>query len=32
MHPVRIGTCGWSDKEWSGVLYPEGLPASNRLS
>jgi uncharacterized protein YecE (DUF72 family) len=22
MHPVRVGTCGWSYKEWSGVFYP----------
>ena len=28
MHPVRVGTCGWSYKEWSGVFYPKGLPAA----
>ena len=27
MHPVRVGTCGWSYKEWSGVFYPKGLTA-----
>src|SRR5438552_486648 len=26
MHPIRLGTCGWSYKEWSGVFYPEDLP------
>jgi uncharacterized protein YecE (DUF72 family) len=25
MHPVRVGTCGWSYKEWAGVFYPQGL-------
>ncbi len=24
MHPVQLGTCGWSYKDWSGVFYPEG--------
>jgi uncharacterized protein YecE (DUF72 family) len=32
MHPVRVGTCGWSYKEWSGVFYPKGLPAGEFLS
>jgi uncharacterized protein YecE (DUF72 family) len=32
MHPVRVGTCGWSYKEWSGVFYPKGLAAGNQLS
>ena len=32
MHPVRIGTCGWSYKEWSGVFYPDGLTAGKFLS
>ena len=27
MYPVRIGTCGWSYKEWSGDFYPDGLGA-----
>ena len=31
MHPVRIGTCGWSYKDWSGVFYPQGLPAGEYL-
>jgi len=31
MHPVRVGTCGWSYKDWSGVFYPEGLPALEQL-
>jgi uncharacterized protein YecE (DUF72 family) len=32
MHPVRIGTCGWSYKEWSGVFCPDGLGAGGFLS
>jgi uncharacterized protein YecE (DUF72 family) len=32
MHPVRIGTCGWSYPEWEGVFYPDGLPAAEFLS
>ncbi len=32
MHPVRIGTCGWSYKEWSGVFYPEDLAPGDYLS
>lgn len=32
MHPVRIGTCGWSYKEWSGVFYPDDLAAGDYLS
>jgi uncharacterized protein YecE (DUF72 family) len=31
MHPVRVGTCGWSYKEWSGVFYPEDLAPSDYL-
>jgi uncharacterized protein YecE (DUF72 family) len=32
MHPIRLGTCGWSYKEWSGVFYPEGVPAGEYLA
>lgn len=32
MHTVRIGTCGWSYQDWSGVFYPEGLPAGEFLA
>src|SRR5579864_8793282 len=32
MHPVRVGTCGWSYKAWSGVFYPEDLTAGEFLS
>jgi uncharacterized protein YecE (DUF72 family) len=32
MHPVRVGTCGWSYKEWSGVFYPEDLAAADYLA
>src|SRR5690625_4112295 len=29
---VHIGTSGWSYDHWTGVLYPEGLPARERLA
>ncbi len=32
MHPLRVGTCGWSYKEWSGVFYPAGLSAGDYLA
>jgi uncharacterized protein YecE (DUF72 family) len=32
MHPVRIGTCGWSYEDWVGVFYPDGTPAGAFLS
>ena len=32
LHAVRIGTCGWSYKEWSGVFYPRGLAPGDYLS
>jgi uncharacterized protein YecE (DUF72 family) len=28
---AHIGTSGWSYDHWQGVLYPEGLPARERL-
>jgi uncharacterized protein YecE (DUF72 family) len=31
MHAIRMGTCGWSYKEWSGVFYPDGLTAGEFL-
>ena len=31
MHPVRIGTCGWSYKELSGVLDSRGLAPGEYL-
>jgi uncharacterized protein YecE (DUF72 family) len=31
MHPVRVGTCGWSYKEWTGVFYPEDLTPGEYL-
>ncbi len=31
MHPVRVGTCGWSYKDWAGVFYPEDLAAADYL-
>ncbi len=32
MHPIRVGTCGWSYKEWVGVFYPPGTPAGEFLT
>lgn len=32
MHPVRLGTCGWSYKDWAGVFYPSGLASADYLS
>lgn len=32
MHLVRLGTCGWSYKEWSGPFYPAGLAAGEYLA
>src|SRR2546430_2328787 len=29
---IRIGTCGWSYADWSGVFYPNELPAAEYLS
>jgi uncharacterized protein YecE (DUF72 family) len=31
MHPIEVGTCGWSYKDWSGVFYPEKMPAGEYL-
>lgn len=31
MRALRIGCCGWSYREWRGVLYPARLPASRWL-
>jgi uncharacterized protein YecE (DUF72 family) len=30
-HPVRVGTCGWSYKERSGVFYPADMASSDWL-
>jgi uncharacterized protein YecE (DUF72 family) len=32
MHPVTIGTCGWSYKGWEGTFYPKGVTAADYLS
>jgi uncharacterized protein YecE (DUF72 family) len=29
---IRIGTSGWSYDHWTGVLYPRGTPAKDRLA
>ena len=31
MHPITIGTCGWSYKEWSGPFYPKGTQPGDFL-
>ncbi|HEY1537884.1 MAG TPA: DUF72 domain-containing protein [Solirubrobacteraceae bacterium] len=28
---IHVGTSGWSYEHWTGVLYPPGLPAADRL-
>ena len=28
---IRVGTSGWSYKEWKGVFYPDDLPADDML-
>jgi len=32
VHPIRIGTCGWSYEDWRGPFYPDGLPSRDFLS
>jgi uncharacterized protein YecE (DUF72 family) len=32
IHPILIGTCGWSYAEWDGVFYPPGMESSDYLS
>jgi hypothetical protein len=32
MHPVRVGTCGWSYSEWSRVFYLKDLPPGEYLT
>jgi uncharacterized protein YecE (DUF72 family) len=32
VHPIQVGTCGWSYKEWAGAFYPKGTPAGEYLS
>jgi uncharacterized protein YecE (DUF72 family) len=32
MHAVRVGTCGWSYKDWSGAFYPDDLAPGDYLS
>lgn len=31
MQPVRVGTCGWSYKDWCGVFYPEKMQPADFL-
>ena len=31
MHPILVGTCGWSYRDWSDVFYPKKLPAGQYL-
>src|SRR5262249_11423332 len=30
-HPVCLGPCGWSYKEWSGAFYPKGTTPAKQL-
>jgi uncharacterized protein YecE (DUF72 family) len=32
MHSIRLGTCGWSYKDWASVFYPKGLAAGEYLT
>src|SRR3954469_20459423 len=32
MHPVRVGTCGWSYKGWEGGVYPPRTAPGEYLS
>jgi uncharacterized protein YecE (DUF72 family) len=32
MHPITVGTCGWSYKDWVGPFYPKGTAAGDYLS
>jgi uncharacterized protein YecE (DUF72 family) len=32
MHPIRIGSCGWSYPEWAGPFYPKGTPSGAFLT
>src|SRR5436189_391569 len=31
MKPVRVGCSGWNYRDWRGLVYPKGLPASRWL-
>jgi hypothetical protein len=31
LHSIRIGTCGWSYKDWVGPFYPAGLAPADYL-
>jgi uncharacterized protein YecE (DUF72 family) len=31
MHPVRLGPCGWSYKEWTGAFYPARTTPAKQL-
>ena len=28
---IRLGLGSWADSEYTGILYPKGLPAANRF-
>jgi uncharacterized protein YecE (DUF72 family) len=32
VHPVQIGACGWSYRDWSEVFYPKKMPAAKYLA
>jgi uncharacterized protein YecE (DUF72 family) len=31
MHPITVGTCGWSYKDWVGPFYPKGTAPGDYL-
>jgi uncharacterized protein YecE (DUF72 family) len=32
MQQVRVGTCGWSYQDWSGVFYPKSTASGDFLT
>jgi uncharacterized protein YecE (DUF72 family) len=32
LNNIRLGTSGWSGKDWGGDFYPKGLPANEQLA
>lgn len=32
MHPIHVGTCGWSYKGWEGAFYPSGTATGDYLA
>jgi uncharacterized protein YecE (DUF72 family) len=32
MHPIHVGTCGWSYEDWKNVFYPKGAKPGDYLT